>query len=634
MKLRDAEKKRQEELTGRGRSGQKDPSADRKLKRQRPRRGNREYTVVSGFFVLIFVSLILYLIYFDAAKSEEFINSPYNTRQDTFADRVVRGKILSADGQVLARTQVEEDGTESRVYPYGRVFSHVVGYDTHGKSGLESDANFLLLSSHSFFLDQLKNEFLGNKNQGDCVVTTLNTALQTAAYDALGERNGAVVAIEPSTGKILAMVSKPDFDPGTLAYDYDSLIAEDGNSSLLNRALSGQYPPGSTFKTVTSLAYYRKYGSFEKYSFLCQGSITKEDHTIRCYNGNVHGQEDFYSAFANSCNSAFADIGVNLGGKLLQDTSEALLFNQKLPLGGAKSSTFTLNAKSGVPLTMQTAIGQGNTLVSPLHMALITCSIANGGRLMKPYMISRIENDSGDVIRKEKPHFYRRLMSENEANLLGKLMEIVVDRGTASSLSGRAYSVAGKTGSAEYNESGESHSWFIGYCNTADPELVVAVIVEGGGTGSEAAVPVAGRIFDAFYANRDSIASPAEEQQQDYTEDEESSDHGGWFDISIEESYGYDQETDPEYSEQETPAEEIPADDDVVLDTEDAQEEPIIEEPESDGTETGWEEESYTEPEENPAEDEIIFEEESWDEEMPDDTEMIEIYQDVPEPEE
>ena len=581
--------------------------------------------------MLIFVSLILYLIYFDAAKREEFINSPYNTRQDTFADRVIRGNILSADGKVLAKTEAGEDGAETRVYPYGRMFSHAVGFDSHGKSGLESEANFLLLSSHSFFLDQLKNEFLGKKNQGDSVVTTLNTALQTEAYEALGDRNGAVVAIEPSTGKILAMVSKPDFDPATLAYDYDALISDEGNSSLLNRVTNGQYPPGSTFKTVTSLAYYRKYKTFEKYSFLCQGSITKEDHTIRCYNGTVHGQEDFYSAFASSCNSAFADIGVNLGGKLLRDTSEDLLFNQKLPLSGTKSSIFSLDAGSGVPLTMQTAIGQGNTLVSPLHMALITCSIANGGRLMKPYMISRIENDSGDVIRKEKPHFYRRLMSENEANLLGKLMGIVVERGTASSLSGRAYSVAGKTGSAEYNENGESHSWFIGYCNTAAPELVVAVVVEGGGTGSEAAVPIAGRIFDAFYENRDLIASPEEEQTLTYAEDEDTSDQGGWFDIHIEESYGYDSPSDPDTDEENmtyTEPEEIPADEEGIPETDGLSDELTIEEPDIGDTDDSWEE-PFTEPE-----DEIIFDDDAAGEDSVDDTEMIEIYQDAPEPEE
>lgn len=451
------------------------------------------------FFVLIFMGLIGYLIYFNAFKSDDFINSPYNTRQDTFSDRVVRGDIVSADGEVLATTNVDEDGNETRNYPYSNIFAHVVGYDSNGKSGLESEANFQLLSSHDFFLNQIRNEFMGTKNTGDTVISTLNANLQTVAYNALGDRKGAVVAIEPSTGKILAMVSKPDFDPNTISENWDSLVSDETNSSLLNRATSGQYPPGSTFKIITALAYFRDKGTLNGFSFDCQGSITKEDHTINCYNSTVHGTEDFYTAFANSCNCAFAEIGTELGGEKLLETSEDLLFNKKLPLSSYRKSSFTLEGNSGTALTMQTAIGQGNTLVSPMHMALITCAIANNGVLMKPYLIDKVTNTGGDVIKTTEPTEYKKLMTSNEAAILGKLMQGVVEQGTATALSGRSYSVAGKTGSAEYDESGSSHSWFIGYSNVDDPDLVVAVIVEGGGTGSEAAVPIAGELFDAYY---------------------------------------------------------------------------------------------------------------------------------------
>ena len=163
------------------------------------------------------MGLIGYLVYFNTIKSDDFINSPYNTRQDTFADRVVRGNIVSSDGEILAQTNVSEDGTEERSYPYSNIFAHVVGYDSNGKSGIESEANFQLLSSHEFFLNQIRNEFMGTKNTGDTVVSTLSADLQTTAYNALGDRRGAVVALEPSTGKILAMVSKPDFDPNTIS---------------------------------------------------------------------------------------------------------------------------------------------------------------------------------------------------------------------------------------------------------------------------------------------------------------------------------------------------------------------------------------------------------------------------------
>ena len=166
-----------------------------------------------------------------------------------------------------------------------------------------------------------------------------------------------------------------------------------------------------------------------------------------------------------------------------------------------KRSSFSLTDDSGAPLTMQTSIGQGNTLVSPMHMALITCAIANQGVLMKPYLIDRVENYAGEKVSSNEPESYRTLMTNKEANLLSDLMTGVVNSGTASALSGRSYTVAGKTGSAEYNEAGDSHAWFVGYSTVAAPVIAVSIIVEGGGTGGAAAVPIAGQIFDAYYYN-------------------------------------------------------------------------------------------------------------------------------------
>ena len=491
--MKDLSRKQQKEL-------KKQAKYDEKMRKKKKRAKNREYAIVSYFFVFIFVAMIGYLVYYDAVKSEEFINSPYNTRQDTFADRVVRGTILSSDGEVLARTDVDGEGNETRVYPYSNIFAHAVGYADQGKSGLESEANFQLLSSHAFFLEQMKNQFQEQKNTGDTVVSTLDANLQVTAYNALGDRRGAVVVLQPSTGKILAMVSKPDFDPNTIGSDWEYLISDGSNSSLLNRATQGQYPPGSTFKIVTALDYYREHKTLEGFTYLCQGTITRQEHTIQCYGGAVHGQQDLYSSFANSCNCAFAQMGLDLGGSSLDDTADSLLFNQKLPLTmNYKRSSFSLNNSSGDPLIMQTSIGQGNTLVSPMHMALITSAIANNGVLMKPYMIDQVQNYQGESVSRTEPEVYRRLLSTQEANLLNKLMQQVVTSGTASSLNGRGYSVAGKTGSAEYTDTGESHSWFVGFSNTENPDLAVSIIVESGGTGSEAAVPIAGAIFDAYY---------------------------------------------------------------------------------------------------------------------------------------
>ena len=149
---------------------------------------------------------------------------------------------------------------------------------------------------------------------------------------------------------------------------------------------------------------------------------------------------------------------------------------------------------------MQTAIGQGNTLVSPAHMALITCAVANGGTIMKPTLIDKVVSADGQTVSETKPQTAGRMMSGNEAEMLQGLMKAVVDYGTASALSGRSYTAAGKTGSAEFDENGSSHSWFIGYSNVDDPDLVVAIIVENGGTGSESAVPIAAQMFDTYYS--------------------------------------------------------------------------------------------------------------------------------------
>lgn len=482
---------------------QKEEQRTQKRKRKAKRARNREYTIISYFFVVIFISLIGYMVYFNVAKREEVNSSPYNTRQNQMEDRILRGGIYSADGLVLANTETDEAGNETRVYPYGNMFAHVVGYDSHGKNGIEALANFSLMTSHNNYIDQVQNEILEKKNPGDNVITTLNTRLQEVAYNALGGYNGAVVVLNPKTGAVLASVSKPDFNPNTLSADWEYLVSDSSNSSLLNRATQGAYPPGSVFKVVDALAYLRQNGTIDNFSYNCSGSITVDGHTIPCFGGEVHGTEDFTTAFAESCNTAFTQMGLDLGGSNLQKTAEDLLFNKKLPIPiEYAKSKFELGSTPGNPLLMQTSIGQGNTLVSPMHMALITSAIANNGKLMQPYYIERVETVNGTTVKSTKPSVYKELMTESEANTLKTLMAEVVNRGTGTQLSGESYSAAGKTGSAEYYGSDGSiktHSWFIGFSNVENPDLAIAVIAEGAGIGSTVAVPVAHEIFNAFY---------------------------------------------------------------------------------------------------------------------------------------
>ena len=475
----------------------------KKKRKKAKRRKNREYTIVSYFFVLIFVSLIGYMGYFNIWAREDIISSPYNSRQNQAQERILRGSILSSDGQTLAYTQADSEGNETRIYPYGNMFAHVVGYEANGKNGLEALANSSLMSTHHDYIDRLKNEILEQKNPGDNVVTTLNTRLQEVAYNALGGYDGAVVVMDPQTGAVLASVSKPDFDPNTVEANWDALVNDTTNSSLLNRATQGAYPPGSIFKVVMALAYLREHGTLEDFFYNCTGSITQDGHTIPCIYGEVHGQVDFTTAFAESCNTAFVQMGLDLGADAIQEAAEDLLFNKELPISlDYRKSTIDVKESEGIPFLMQSSIGQGTTLVSPMHMAMITSAIANGGVLMEPYYIDHVENDSGDVIKTTQASSYKELMSESEAQTLKSLMTEVVNSGTGTQLAGESYTAAGKTGSAEYEGSDGSirtHSWFIGFSNVDDPDLVVAVIAEGAGTGSKAAVPIAHEIFNAYY---------------------------------------------------------------------------------------------------------------------------------------
>ena len=450
----------------------------------------------------LFLGLAGYMGYFLQVQRETVINNSYNARLDSFANRVVRGRILAADGTVLAENRTDGEGNETRIYPFGTVFDHVVGYSSNGKTGIESLANFYLLTSHVNLAEQVVNELGGAKSQGDDVYTTLDPELQQAAWAALGDHRGAVIAMEPDTGKILAMVSKPGYDPNTLAQDWEVLNADEGGQSpLLNRAAQGLYPPGSTFKIVTALEYMREHPQdYKDYRFDCSGTYVNGDYTIRCYHGESHGSQDFVQAFANSCNGAFASLGLELNLASLKATAEELLFNRELPLTGFpyKESSFVMEPGAGAWEILQTSMGQGRTEMTPLHNALLTAAIANGGTLMKPYLLDRVVSAGEEEMKKFMPEAWGSLMTAQEAANLTELMEAVVTVGTASALRTDAYQAAAKTGSAEFETGRETHAWFTGFAPAQDPKLVVTVLVEEAGTGGRAAAPIARQLFDIY----------------------------------------------------------------------------------------------------------------------------------------
>lgn len=478
---------------------------ERKKKYTTNRTGKRTDTnilFVTAFFALLFIGMMGYLTYFVATNEQTLINNSYNSRQALLMSQNTRGSIYAADGTVLAYSSAAEDGTEIRTYPYGEKFAHIIGYSTYGKTGVENQANYYLIHSNAPLNLRVANKSADIKNPGDDVYTTLDVELQEAAYQALDGYSGAIIVTDVKTGKILAMVSMPDFDPNEIADNWNELIEDEESGILINRATQGLYPPGSTFKILTALEYIRENpDDWRDYNFLCNGYYEEQESRINCYHNTRHGDIDFEEAFSHSCNAAFAQIGVSLDEEQFAGTLRQLLFGQPLPVKFPYAqSRVEMGGELSVNDIMQTAIGQGKTQISPLQLNMITSAIANGGIMYKPYVVDRLENCEGMVIKQFMPSSCGRVMSEDEAAALIELMQAVVEGGTGRGLRGLSYSVAGKTGSAEFsNTKGESHAWFTGFAPVEDPQICVTVIVEGAGSGGDYAVPIAKRVFNAYF---------------------------------------------------------------------------------------------------------------------------------------
>lgn len=375
----------------------------------------------------------------------------------------------------------------------------------NGKMGVELLANFQLLSSDTVLTEKVQNDLNNTKNPGNNAITTLNTKIQKVAYDSLGAYKGAVVVMKPKTGEILAMVSKPDFDPNEIDEIWDELLEDKKSSVLLNRTTQGLYPPGSTFKIITTLEYLRENpDTFYDYYYQCNGRFKLGEDVINCYHGSVHNGEDIVKSFAKSCNSSFANIGSTFDKIKFNETLQGLLFNQELPLKlNYSQSKVEMNEDTSMSDMLQTSIGQGKTQMSPMHLAMVTSSIANEGVLMKPFLVTQIENSNGTVMKRYGAKEYGSLMTKEEAKVLTELMTEVVETGTGRKLSGLSYTAAGKTGSAEYNGVKEdSHAWFTGFAPAENPEVVVTIIIEGAGSGGDYAVPIAKRIFDSYFETK------------------------------------------------------------------------------------------------------------------------------------
>lgn len=461
---------------------------------------NKPIIGMTYLFAFLFIAMIGYILHFMIVEKDQVIANAANPRLDSYGENVLRGDIVTSDGQVIAT-----NNGDKRYYPYDNLFCHAAGYASYTKAGIELVGNNYLINSHCNVLERFLNTLRDEKNNGDTVVSTLNYELQKTAYDALGGANGAVVVMEPDTGKILAMVSKPDFNPNDIDEVWKEANSENSTSSvLLNRASQGLYPPGSTFKVLTTLAYMRQNpNTYSDFTYDCVNEeAVFNSVSVHCFGRKVHGSEDLPAALANSCNQAYAYMGTQLDVDEWKDMLETFLFNKDLPYTDASAtSRFYLDGKSNTGYIPQTAFGQGDTLITPLHNAMIMSTIANGGLMMKPYMIDSIESYKGTKIKKFSPSAYDTLMTSDEVETLSSYLRGVVTSGTAASyFAGAAYEAAGKTGTAEYANGAHDFSWFIGYANVDNPDVVVSIVVEESDVNGIKASAVARQIMDKYYS--------------------------------------------------------------------------------------------------------------------------------------
>lgn len=429
---------------------------------------------------------------------EEISANAYNPRLNEEKVNVIRGAILDSAGDSLAYTEVLDDGSQQRIYPYGEVFAHVTGYVGRGMAGLELAANDTLLKAPDF-LDTLQSWANEEAVQGSNIRTTLNSSLQQFVYERFSGYKGAVVITDPSTGKVRVLMSSPSYDPADVIDNWDNIAANE-DSPLYARATQGLYPPGSTFKLITALAMMRAMPDYENYTYVCDGSYEVGNNSISCAGGAVHGYMTLEDAFAYSCNGYFASAAVQMGGDALRETAEYLNISESFDfiLPQSESSVVVSSEYEADSMVAQTGIGQGETQMTPFYLNMLTCSIANGGVLYTPYLIDQTIDASG-AVEKTLPKLWGTMMSAAEATYLENLMTGVVQYGTASSLYHEGVSIYGKTGTAQI-DGGEDHSWFTGYTKVnGQVDLAITVLVENGGSEKRAA-PIVQQIIDYYYS--------------------------------------------------------------------------------------------------------------------------------------
>jgi peptidoglycan glycosyltransferase len=476
---------------------------------------------LSAVVLLLFFTLMAAGSWVQFAQAKQLGEDPRNVRTLYKQFGSFRGPIIVDGKAIVSSVPINDPFNYQRTYTDGPLYAPITGYYSigPGRSGLEATENSLLDgSADALFWTRLGELFAGTQQQGASVELTINAAVQKAAYDALGDRRGAVVAIDPRTGAILAMVSTPSYDPAKLAVHssseanrvYQSLLS-DQTKPLINRAIGGDtYPPGSTFKLVVAAAALKAGYSPDTLIDAPQVlSLPLTTATLKNYGGEKCGPTDkitLLEALRVSCNTAFAKLAMDLGWPAIESMAANFGWGSTLdiPLSVTPSR---LPVSPNAPQTAQSAIGQFDVRATPLQMAMVASAIANHGVLMKPYLVSKVRDPDLRLIEQAKPEKLSTPMSSDAAAALTVMMQAVVKNGTGTAAQIDGISVAGKTGTAETGLGTPPHTWFTAFAPAENPTIAVAVLVENGGdianeaTGGAVSAPIAKVVIQAALAS-------------------------------------------------------------------------------------------------------------------------------------
>jgi peptidoglycan glycosyltransferase len=477
---------------------------------------NRGIRRIALVVVVLFLALMVNANYVQVFDASSLRHNPHDGLQliNQFANP--RGPIIVGDQEIAKSVPTTGSLKYLRLYPGGAEYAPVTGFDSliYGATGIEAAENSVLSGNDPrLFVRNLTDLLTGRAKQGGAVVLTINPKIQQAAWQALQGKQGAVVALDPRTGAILALVTNPSYDPAVLSShdrnsmvsSYQSLLA-DHAQPLLDRALDATYPPGSIFKIVDLAAAFGS-GRYGPDSVIPSPTLLKlPDTTYSMHNyahescGNGH-TDTIADSFRISCDTAFAGLGMQLGAPALARAAAGFGFGRQLsiPLPAAPSH---FPANPDPPQTAQSAIGQFDVAVTPLQAAMLSAAIANNGVLMKPYLVAKIEAPDLSTISQATPQVLSHATTPQIAAEITKLMELVVQSGTGTVAQIPGVAVAGKTGTAQHGAGLPPDAWFTAFAPANDPAIAVGVVVENsagnqGGTGAQYAGPIARAVIEA-----------------------------------------------------------------------------------------------------------------------------------------